>query len=101
MENQLEIHCLHPFFAEAEAEHMVIFIHALHPIGKERIVGPSALIEFNWISNGKCIVPLASLITGGILEKFPNLKIYVSHGGGTFSTLLPRLDIWMGNRWRK
>ena len=34
---------------------------------------------------------VSSLITGGILEKFPNLKIYVSHGGGTFSTMLPRL----------
>lgn len=32
-----------PFFAEAEAENMIIFIHALHPIGKERIVGPSSL----------------------------------------------------------
>ena len=79
-----------PFFAEAEAEDMSIFIHALHPIGKERIVGPpalSALIGFP-TENAYAV---ASLITGGILEKFPNLKIYVSHGGGTFATLLPRL----------
>lgn len=33
-----------------------------------------------------------SLITSGLLEKFPNLKIILSHGGGNFSTTLPRLD---------
>ncbi|MCQ6276318.1 amidohydrolase family protein [Bacillus sp. V3B] len=35
---------------------------------------------------------VASLITGGILEKSPNLKVFVSHGGGTISTILPRLN---------
>jgi aminocarboxymuconate-semialdehyde decarboxylase len=79
-----------PFFAEAEAENMIIFIHALHPIGKERIVGPSALSALIGFPTENAYA-LASLITGGILEKFPNLKIYVSHGGGSFSTLLPRL----------
>ncbi len=31
-------------------------------------------------------------LQGELLEKFPDLKIYVSHGGGTISTLLPRLN---------
>jgi aminocarboxymuconate-semialdehyde decarboxylase len=80
-----------PFFAEAEAEGIAIFVHALHPIGNERLVGPNflpALIGFP-IENGLAV---ASLITGGVLEKFPNLKIFVSHGGGTISTMLPRLN---------
>ena len=79
-----------PFFAEAEAEKMVIFIHALHPIGKERIVGPSSLSALIGFPTENAYAS-ASLITGGVLEKFPNLKVYVSHGGGSFSTLLPRL----------
>jgi aminocarboxymuconate-semialdehyde decarboxylase len=79
-----------PFFAEAEAENMVIFIHALHPLGKERIVGPSSLSALIGFPTENAYA-LASLITGGVLERFPNLKVYVSHGGGTFSTLLPRL----------
>lgn len=80
-----------PFFAEAEAEQISIFIHALHPFGKERNVGPSLLSNFISFTteNG---VAIASLITGGILEKFPNLKVYVSHGGGSFLSILPRLN---------
>ena len=79
-----------PFFAEAEAEGISIFVHALHPIGKERIVGPSALSALIGFPTENAYA-LASLITGGVLEKFPDLKVYVSHGGGSFSTLLPRL----------
>lgn len=80
-----------PFFAEAEAEGIAIFIHALRPIGNDRIAGPSALSALIGFptENGLAV---ASLITGGILEKFPKLKIYVSHGGGTISTILPRLN---------
>ncbi|WP_052427524.1 amidohydrolase family protein [Neobacillus niacini] len=80
-----------PFFAEAEAEGITIFIHPLHPIGNDRIVGPpslSALIGFPTEN----ALAAASLITSGILEKFPKLKIILSHGGGNFSTLLPRLN---------
>ena len=80
-----------PFFAEAEAEGISIFIHALHPVGADRIVGPpslSALIGFPTEN----ALAVASLITGGVIEKFPNLKVFVSHGGGTISTILPRLN---------
>jgi aminocarboxymuconate-semialdehyde decarboxylase len=80
-----------PFFAEAESEGIAIFIHALHPLGNERIVGPnflSALIGFPTEN----ALAVASLITGGTLEKFPNLKVFVSHGGGTISTMLSRLN---------
>jgi aminocarboxymuconate-semialdehyde decarboxylase len=79
-----------PFFAEAESEGISIFIHALHPVGNDRIVGPpslSALIGFPTEN----ALAIASLITGGILDKYPKLKIFVSHGGGTISTILPRL----------
>lgn len=79
-----------PFFAEAEAENMVIFIHAIHPIGRERMVGPSSLLNFIGMPTENAL-SVASLITSGVMEKFPNLKIYVSHGGGTISTMLPRL----------
>ncbi|MEH7083605.1 amidohydrolase family protein [Neobacillus drentensis] len=80
-----------PFFAEAEAEGITIYIHPLHPLGNDRIIGPSslsALIGFP----AETALAAASLITGGLLEKFPKLKIILSHGGGNFSTLLPRLN---------
>ncbi|WP_338448257.1 amidohydrolase family protein [Niallia oryzisoli] len=80
-----------PFFAEAEAQGMVIFIHAIHPQGKERFIGAplvNNLVGFP-TENGLAI---SSLITSGLLEKYPNLKIVSSHGGGSFSSILPRLN---------
>jgi aminocarboxymuconate-semialdehyde decarboxylase len=80
-----------PFFAEAEEQQLIIFIHALHPLGKERNVGPPILSNLIGFPNENAVA-IASIITGGILEKFPNLKIYASHGGGSLSSILPRLN---------
>ena len=33
-----------------------------------------------------------SLMTGGVLENHPNLRIVLSHGGGALPAILPRLD---------
>ncbi|MDQ1002207.1 aminocarboxymuconate-semialdehyde decarboxylase [Neobacillus niacini] len=81
----------HPFFEAAEEEGMAIFVHPLHPLGKERLIGPMQLqayinfpFETGWAG--------ASLITGGVLEKYPNLRIALSHGGGSLFSILPRLE---------
>ena len=69
---------------------MVIFIHALHPIGRERMwdhLHCQLLLDFQL----KMLMRLASLDDRWDFGKIPHLKIYVSHGGGSFSTLLPRL----------
>lgn len=79
-----------PFFEEAEKEDMAIFIHALHPGGSDRLVGPSVLNALIGFPNENGLAA-ASLITGGTLEKFPNLKIILSHGGGSLISILPRL----------
>jgi aminocarboxymuconate-semialdehyde decarboxylase len=78
-----------PFFEAAEKEGMTIFVHPLHPTGKERLVGTGleAVVSFP----SETAFAAASLITGGMLDQFPNLKIVFSHGGGGFAMLLPRL----------
>jgi aminocarboxymuconate-semialdehyde decarboxylase len=80
-----------PFFAEAERLDMPIFVHALHPTGMDRLVGPPRLATFlNFpVDTGFAV---ASMITGRTLEKFPRLRVAFSHGGGTFAMMLPRLD---------
>jgi aminocarboxymuconate-semialdehyde decarboxylase len=80
-----------PFFAEAEAQNLSIFIHPLHPVGNERIIGPPSLAAMVGFPVETAFA-LTSLITSGILERYPNLKIAASHGGGAFSTVLPRLN---------
>lgn len=79
-----------PFFEAAEAENLPIFLHPLQPVGEDRLVGPSvlrAVVAFP----AELGMAVSSLITGGVLERFPNLKIAVSHGGGSFYSILPRL----------
>jgi aminocarboxymuconate-semialdehyde decarboxylase len=86
------------FYAEAERLDMPIFVHALHPTGKDRIVGASRLETFlNFpVDTG---FAAASIVTGRTLEKFPRLRIGFSHGGGTFAAVLPRLVMgWERNK---
>jgi aminocarboxymuconate-semialdehyde decarboxylase len=78
-----------PFFAEAEKMGAAIFVHALRPAGQDRIVG--AFIEQAVCFPGDIGLAAASMITGGIAERHPKLKIAFSHGGGVMSILLPRL----------
>ena len=78
-----------PFFAAAERLGAAIFVHALRPAGQERIVGafPEQAVCFP----GDVALACASMITGGIASRHPQLRIAFSHGGGTMSILMPRL----------
>jgi aminocarboxymuconate-semialdehyde decarboxylase len=80
-----------PFYAEAERLGLAIFVHALHPVGTARVVGPKRTIAF---LNFPIDVALAaaSMITGNTLRKFPRLRVAFSHGGGALASILPRLN---------
>jgi aminocarboxymuconate-semialdehyde decarboxylase len=86
-----------PFFAAAEELGAAVFVHALHPIGIERLVGPPSLAN---IVAHPCETALAivSLITGGVLERHPKLRLAFSHGGGAFGLVLPRLTHFWSHR---
>jgi len=83
-----------PFFAAARALDAAIFVHPLRPAGMERLVGPPVLEQ---AVGFPCETALAtaSLITGGMLDRHPGLRIALSHGGGCFAQVLPRLQhVW-------
>jgi len=80
-----------PFFAEAERLDAAIFVHALRPAGMDRLIGPP-LLEQVVAFPGETALAIASMITSGMLERHPRLKIAFSHGGGTFGSLLPRMQ---------
>ena len=81
----------HPFFAEAERLGAAVFVHAVRPAGMDRLVGPAPLQQVLAYPSDVGFA-IASVITGGLLAKFPRLRIAFSHGGGTFASLLPRLE---------
>lgn len=80
-----------PFWAAVEAWNAAVFIHPLRPTGMERVVGPK-MLEQVLAFPSETGLALASLITGGVLDRHPRLRIAASHGGGTFASLLPRLQ---------
>lgn len=80
-----------PFYAEAERLGLAIFVHALHPSIEGRLVGPALLGAYVGYPTDVGLAA-ASVITGRVLEKFPKLRIGFSHGGGTLSAFLPRLE---------
>jgi aminocarboxymuconate-semialdehyde decarboxylase len=79
-----------PFFQAAEELGAAVFVHALHPAGTDRLIGPPAmpaLVAFPC----ETAVTIASLMVGGTLQRHPRLRIAFSHGGGVFALVLPRL----------
>jgi len=80
-----------PFFAAAEKMNAAIFVHALRPAGKDRLVGPPQLEQVVAFP-GDVALGAASMITGGTAEKHPNLRIAFSHGCGALPIMLPRIE---------
>jgi aminocarboxymuconate-semialdehyde decarboxylase len=80
-----------PFFAAAESLGAAVFVHALRPAGKDRLVGPPALEQVVAFP-GDVALAAASMVTGGTLERHPALRIALSHGGGALAMVLPRLE---------
>ncbi len=79
------------FFAEVARLDMAVFVHAVRPAGMDRLVGPKNLEQVLGYPSDIGLAG-ASLLTGGLLRKTPELRIALSHGGGTFAALLPRLE---------
>ncbi|ATE63655.1 amidohydrolase family protein [Rhizorhabdus dicambivorans] len=81
-----------PVFAAAEAGELAVFIHALHPVATANVMshapffGPMVGFPLDVAMAG------ASLITGGVLERHPRLRVALSHGGGAMASLIGRLD---------
>jgi aminocarboxymuconate-semialdehyde decarboxylase len=80
-----------PFFEAAEACNAAVFVHPLRPAGMERLVGPASLEQIVAFP-GEIGLAAASIITGGLMARFPRLRVALSHGGGAIQTVLPRLQ---------
>ncbi|NIE64785.1 amidohydrolase family protein [Burkholderia sp. Ax-1719] len=79
------------FFEACEALGAAVFVHALRPTGKERLVGPAQLVQALAFPTDVGLAA-ASAITSNLIVRHPKLRIAFSHGGGTLASLLPRLE---------
>ena len=79
-----------PFFEKAEEWGVPLFIHPWESLGLDRMPRHNFMYTISYTTD--TALAAASLIKGAVIEKFPNLKICLAHGGGSFPFLLPRLD---------
>lgn len=87
---------LDPFWAEAERLGAVIFLHPLGTSLGERVAR-------HYLSNivGQPLettIAISQLIHGGVLDRFPRLRICAAHGGGYLPYAIGRSDHGFGVR---
>ena len=85
---------LDPFWAEVEKLGAVIVIHTNGHPAKERLQGHNFV---NLLGHAfEATLATAHLIFNGVMERYPNLKIVVVHGGGYLPAYAGRID----HAWR-
>jgi aminocarboxymuconate-semialdehyde decarboxylase len=81
---------LTPVFARIAALGVPVFLHPLNVVGGPRV---GAYYLHNLLGNPfDTAVAAARLIFGGVLDRFPSLRVCLAHGGGAFPYLVGRLD---------
>jgi aminocarboxymuconate-semialdehyde decarboxylase len=78
------------FYAEAERLDVAIFVHALHPIGTDRLTAFPDLVPFAAFPLDTALSAI-SLIRAGVPARYPKLRFGFSHGGGAIVPLVHRL----------
>lgn len=71
---------LDPFWAAAQAARVPVVLHPFHVAGADRL---TEYYLFNLVGNPfDTTIAAASLIFGGVLDRFPDLDVVLVHGGG-------------------
>lgn len=80
----------YPFWDAAQSLDLLVMVHPTYVVAKERL---SSYSLTNLIGNPlETTIAVASVIFGGILERYPRLKIVFAHSGGYAP--------WIRGRWR-
>ncbi len=81
---------LFPVFEAAEKLNASVFVHPWDMAGQSRM-------ERYWLPwllgmPTETALAICSMIFGGVFEKLPNLRVAFAHGGGTFPSLIGRIE---------
>ena len=79
-----------PFWETVRELELLVFVHGLAPLGKERL-SQHQLSNFVGLPIDTAVT-VASMVFGGTFERLPGLKVCLSHGGGAFPCLVGRWD---------
>lgn len=86
----LDDEALFPVYEAAESLGAALFVHPWDILAPERM-------ERHWLKwlvgmPAETAVAMASVTMGGVLERFPNLRMGFAHGGGAFAPTIGRID---------
>jgi aminocarboxymuconate-semialdehyde decarboxylase len=81
---------LFPFFEAAQQLRASIFVHPWDMMAQEKM----SKYWLPWLVGmpAESSLAICSLIFGGVLERLPNLKIAIAHGGGAFPATIGRIE---------
>jgi aminocarboxymuconate-semialdehyde decarboxylase len=83
------------FWSECERSGTAVFIHGM-PVPSDRLPGAAAA---TFGVGAEASLGAAAIISGGVAEKYPDLKISFSHAGGGFPLILTRAQWFWGRTW--
>lgn len=88
---ELDHPSLRPFFAAAAELGVPIFVHPIDGSGVLRCSSP--LTDFALGMHADGALAATALVYGGVLAEFGDLRVCLSHGGGSFPWTHPRLRL--------
>lgn len=80
-----------PFYEALAEEDMAIFIH---PYPKPMAKGEKEKYHLSWVTGytSQETDAFATMVLGGVFDDFPDLRVYITHGGGFTPYQIGRID---------
>jgi aminocarboxymuconate-semialdehyde decarboxylase len=96
---ELDDTSLDPLWEELERSALPLFVHPHDGVAAGSLdgYGNSLLLALGFPF--ETTIAVARLVLGGVMRRFPGLRLVVAHGGGTLPFLAARLDVtWRSDR---
>lgn len=81
---------LQPVWSMAEQVDAALFVHPWDMVGKERM--PKYWLPWLVGMPAETSLAICSMIFGGVLERFPKMRVAFAHGGGAFPFTVGRIE---------
>jgi aminocarboxymuconate-semialdehyde decarboxylase len=85
----LDDEALFPFWAECEKLDAAVFVHPWEMVGEDRMTR----YWLQWLVGmpAETTLAIASVVLGGVVERFPKLRLAFAHGGGAYAATIGRI----------